>query len=83
MTPAHAAQVKSLKNVMVNKLLIWAVSLFLISGFGWFVSIIINIVTLGSFRDLSNILGVLAGVSFVLAIILSIVKLVRKCKKIH
>jgi|GEM_PF-5500585 len=57
---------------MKNKWLLWGVLVFLISGFGWFVSIILNVVTFLKFRSVSNVLGVVAIASMPIAIILAI-----------
>ncbi len=57
---------------MKKSFLFWGLIIFLVSGFLWFVSIVFNVITLGHFRELSNIFGIIAASSFPVAIILTI-----------
>lgn len=60
---------------MKNRPILLGIIVFVVSLFGWVVSVVLNVLTLGAFRWVSNVFGVLALVSIPLAVI---VKLLRK-----
>jgi len=55
------------------KWLIWGFVIMLISGAGWFVSVILSVVSLGQFRIAANIFGYIAAASLPISIVLAIV----------
>ena len=57
---------------MGNKWLMWGLIIFLVSGLGWFVSVILSVVTLGKLRMAANIFGMISAASIPLAIVLAI-----------
>ena len=54
------------------KWLIWGLILFIISGFGWFIFVILSVITLGKFRIAANIFGIISALSLPISIVLAI-----------
>ena len=63
---------------MVNKWLILGIIIFIISGLGWFITIIFSVITLGGFRNLANFFGIIFVVSLPSSILLAILDKKRK-----
>jgi len=61
-----------IKNTMRIKWLIWGLILFIISGFGWFIFVILSVITLGKFRIAANIFGIISALSLPISIVLAI-----------
>ncbi|OGF68829.1 hypothetical protein A3C73_01475 [Candidatus Giovannonibacteria bacterium RIFCSPHIGHO2_02_FULL_44_11] len=63
---------------MGYKWLIWGVVIFIISGLGWFVAVVLNVVTLGGLRFAANIFGYIAAASIPVSIVLAIIDRKKK-----
>ncbi|MEK7151605.1 MAG: hypothetical protein AAB784_02755 [Patescibacteria group bacterium] len=66
---------------MGNKIFAYGIAIFLVGGAGWFVAVILAVITLGKLRDAANFLGVATGVGFLMIIIGGISKLLNRHKK--
>ena len=73
-------QIKNLKNVMAHRPIFWGMIIFLISGLGWFVFVILSVVTLGKLSWIANSFGVVASISLPTAIMWEIVKRIKNRK---
>ena len=60
----------------------WGIIICAVSLMGWVVSIVFNVVTLGAFRWVSNVLGIVAFVSLPVAVIVKLIR-TRSIKKHH
>lgn len=58
----------------------WGIIIFLISGLGWFVFVILSVITLGKLSWIANSFGVVAGISLPSAIICEIIRLIKRPK---
>ncbi|MBI2064726.1 MAG: hypothetical protein HYT62_01590 [Candidatus Yanofskybacteria bacterium] len=63
---------------MGNRPIIWGLIFFGIGTVGWVVSVVFNVVTLGAFAWISNVLGIIALLSLPIALIC---ELIRRKKK--
>lgn len=68
---------------MEHRPIFWGIIIFLISGLGWFVFVILSVLTLGKLSWVANSFGVVAGISLPIAIIGEIVKRIKNRKNNH
>ena len=60
--------------------ILWGIILFLISAVGWVISVVLAVVTLGAFKILTYIFGILFIASLPVAIILELIRWIKKKK---
>ncbi|OGZ03685.1 MAG: hypothetical protein A2648_01885 [Candidatus Lloydbacteria bacterium RIFCSPHIGHO2_01_FULL_41_20] len=58
----------------------WGIILFLIGVFGWLVSVIFNVLTLGEFKWVSNFFGVVFLASLPVAIVFELIRWFKRKK---
>ncbi|OGF82980.1 hypothetical protein A2924_04490 [Candidatus Giovannonibacteria bacterium RIFCSPLOWO2_01_FULL_44_16] len=63
---------------MGYKWLILGAVICIISGLGWFVMVILNVVSLGQFRIAANLFGYIAAASLPISVVLAIVDRKKK-----
>lgn len=63
------------------KLIFKGLILFLIGVAGWFISVIMSVVTLGKFAGLANLFGAVAVVGLAMTIIFAIINLFKRINK--
>ena len=66
---------------MGNKILLWGVIVFMVGGVGWFVAVILSVITFGELRNIANFFGIAAGLGVLIITIGLISKLLKKNKK--
>ena len=58
---------------MRRRPLFWGMVWFLLCGAGWFVSVIMSVITVGAFREMANLFGIAAVASVPVTIVLEII----------
>jgi len=65
---------------MRRRPLFWGIIVFIVAGFGWFLSVIGSVVTLGAFKDAANFFGITAAASLPIAGIFEIIRWTKRGK---
>ncbi|MEK9180601.1 MAG: hypothetical protein AAB897_04285 [Patescibacteria group bacterium] len=60
--------------------ILWGIILFLIGAVGWVFSVVLAVITLGTFKFLTYVFGVLLAASLPVTIIFELVRWLRKKK---
>lgn len=60
--------------------IVWGIILFLISAVGWVISVVLAVITLGAFKILSYVFGVLFVASLPIALIFQLFRFIKKKK---
>ena len=65
---------------MKRRPIFWGIILLIIGIIGWFISVILAVVTLGHFRQSANFFGALAYIGFPASLVFEFVKWIKKRK---